>query len=420
MKILHICGGSLGSGATLGALSLHQALIKQGVESSLIFSKGDNESNAQHVSPFFNSKLARKLFDSGTKWIEPQLLKSETKRKVKDISLGLVGHPFFLKNREIEAADIIHLHWINSRFLRIKAIQHFNKPIVWTLRDAWPYTGGCHYTNDCENYKSGCGQCPLLHSNDPNDRTKQVIENKRKHLPDGIRYVALSNWTAEQARASSLLQNQSIDTIYNSIDQNYLTPSNQSKESACAQFNLPTDKVILLAGAARLDSQFKGYKDILPKFPNAQDSNIHIVTFGRISKALQAATTAPATHLGSITSSEALKTLYGAADIFIAPSTQEAFGKTLAEAGACGLPVICYDTGGPKDIVLQGKTGYRIKTNCTDEFINATLKLAADPKTRSEMSAAAIEHTHKSFCPRLAAEKHIELYRTLLERPNDE
>jgi glycosyltransferase involved in cell wall biosynthesis len=414
MKIIHLCGGGLESGATLGALSLHQALIDQGVESSLIFSKGDNHSNTPDVSPFFNSKLARKLFDSSSKWIEPQLLRTETKRKIKDISLGIVGHPFFLKKREIEAADIIHLHWINSRFIRTKAIQHFKKPIVWTLRDAWPYTGGCHYTTDCEGYKTGCGQCPLLDSSNPNDRSRQVLDSKQKHLPEGIRYVALSNWTAEQARASSLLKNKSIDIILNSIGSCYFKPSDLTKEQARSKFNLPTKKTIILAGAARLDSQFKGYKDLLPEFPDNPDSDLHLVTFGRISEELKSRIKAPCTHLDSIASGEELQALYHAADIFIAPSTQEAFGKTLAEAGASGLPVICYDTGGPKDIVLHRVTGYRIKTNCIDEFISATLDLVAQPDTRNEMSAAAIRHTHESFRPSTAAQKHIGLYRELL------
>lgn len=414
MKVLHICGGKIGAGATLGALSLHEALIEQGIESSLLFSKGDNHSNTPNAYPFFSSKLARTLFDSGSKWIEPHILRTEAKRKIKGLSLGIVGHPFFLKASEIEAADIIHLHWISSRFLRIKAIQRFNKPIVWTIRDAWPYTGGCHYTNDCQNYKTGCGRCPLLHSSDPNDRSRKVLESKQKHLPDGIRHVALSNWSAEQAKASSLLKDRAIEIIPSSIKSSYFQPSDITKEQAREKFKLPTNKTIVLAGAARLDSEFKGYSKLLPRFPTRPDSDLHIVTFGRISNRLRSDIKVPSTHLGEISNKE-LKALYHAADIFIAPSTQEAFGKTLAEAGACGLPVICYDTGGPRDIVQHGISGYRIKTNDTNEFVNATLDLAAQPNKRKEMGAAAISHAHEYFRPSIAAQKYIAIYSELLK-----
>jgi hypothetical protein len=43
------------------------------------------------------------------------------------------------------------------------------KPIVWTFRDMWPMTGGCHYTLSCNNYKKTCGNCPQLNSNEKHD-----------------------------------------------------------------------------------------------------------------------------------------------------------------------------------------------------------------------------------------------------------
>jgi glycosyltransferase involved in cell wall biosynthesis len=364
------------------------------------------------AEPFFASQLARTLFNISTKWIEPRILKRETKQRTHDLSIGIVGHPLFIKKAEIEAADIIHLHWINSRFIRIKAIQHFNKPIVWTLRDAWPYTGGCHYTTDCERYKTGCGKCPLLGSSNPNDITRKIVLNKKEHLPADIRYIALSNWTAEQARASYLLKDQSVQIILNSIDGRFLSPTLQTKEAIRHEFNLPQDKTIILAGAAKIDSKYKGYTEILPNIPDTH--NCHLVTFGRISKSLQSEIKIPATHLGTITSTEQLKKLYHAADLFIAPSTQEAFGKTLAEAGACGLPVICYDIGGPKDIVIDRVTGYRVPVNDSDTFIQKIRSLATHSDTRQEMGKAATQRTHTLFSPTTIAQQHIELYQQLL------
>lgn len=412
MKILHLCGGSLNSGATLGATALHKALLKQGVDSKLIFSKGDKSEDIPMAEPFFESKFAQKLFNISTKWIEPRLLKRETTEKGHGLSIGVIGHPLAIQKKAIEEADIIHLHWINSRFIRTKAIEHFKKPIVWTLRDAWPYTGGCHYTTDCERYKTGCGNCPLLNSTDPNDITRKVVSTKRKHLPQGIRYIALSHWTAEQARNSYLLKDRPVQVILNCIDDIFLSPTHTCATEIRKEFGLPQDKTLILAGAAKLDSKYKGYTEILPELPDSH--SCHLVTFGRMSKALQAKIKIPSTHLGTITAPEQLKKLYHAVDLFIAPSTQEAFGKTLAEAGACGLPVICYDLGGPRDIVINGKTGYRIPVNKTSEFIQRTLDLATQPNLRKEMGQAAIEQTHSHFRPNIIARQHIDLYSQLL------
>ena len=56
--------------------------------------------------------------------------------------------------------------------------------------------------------------------------------------------------------------------------------------------------------------------------------------------------------------------LYSAADIFISPSDnmQETFGITIIEALASGLPVVCSDWDGYKELVTDGVTGYRVPT----------------------------------------------------------
>ena len=45
--------------------------------------------------------------------------------------------------------DIVHLFWVNGGFLRIETLKKLKQPIVWTLHDMWPFTGGCHYDDEC-------------------------------------------------------------------------------------------------------------------------------------------------------------------------------------------------------------------------------------------------------------------------------
>ena len=51
-----------------------------------------------------------------------------------------------LKSKHYDWADVIHLHWVSDGLLQIQNLEHISKPIVWTIRDMWPLTGGCHYT----------------------------------------------------------------------------------------------------------------------------------------------------------------------------------------------------------------------------------------------------------------------------------
>ncbi|MEG3066598.1 glycosyltransferase [Acetomicrobium sp.] len=67
------------------------------------------------------------------------------------------------------------------------------------------------------------------------------------------------------------------------------------------------------------------------------------------------------TNFGFLQDLISLRLLYSAADIFVAPSLMEAFGKTIAEAMACGTPVVAFDANGPKDIIDHEINGYLAK-----------------------------------------------------------
>ncbi len=55
---------------------------------------------------------------------------------------------------------------------------------------------------------------------------------------------------------------------------------------------------------------------------------------------------------------EKISQLYNSADIFAFPSIVEPFGMVNLEAMACGVPTVASNTGGMRDMVLQGKTGF--------------------------------------------------------------
>lgn len=55
---------------------------------------------------------------------------------------------------------------------------------------------------------------------------------------------------------------------------------------------------------------------------------------------------------------EELPAIYAAADLFVWPAINEAFGMALLEAQACGCPVIAGASGGVPAIVADGETGW--------------------------------------------------------------
>ncbi|MDB5051888.1 MAG: hypothetical protein JWO30_4959 [Fibrobacteres bacterium] len=83
-----------------------------------------------------------------------------------------------------------------------------------------------------------------------------------------------------------------------------------------------------------------------------------------------------ARYLGWI-SHEDLPGLYSSADILLLPSRFDTFGCVILEAFNCGLPVIAYDTKGPRDLIENGKSGFL--ANTISDFEEGISLLLQDP-----------------------------------------
>jgi hypothetical protein len=116
----------------------------------------------------------------------------------------------------VQEADIIHLHWINFGFLSLKSLNKLfalNKPIVWTLHDMWAFTGGCHYSGECDRYTQSCGHCPQLKSQQDWDISRWVWWRKAKAWKNlNLTIVTPSQWLADCARNSSRISNLACNT----------------------------------------------------------------------------------------------------------------------------------------------------------------------------------------------------------------
>ena len=78
-----------------------------------------------------------------------------------------------------------------------------------------------------------------------------------------------------------------------------------------------------------------------------------------------------------------------AADLVIHASNREPFGRVLLEAMAASRPVIAPREGGPREIVVDGKTGVLVPPRDPDVLAAAIVALLEDPQRRAAMARAA-------------------------------
>lgn len=82
-------------------------------------------------------------------------------------------------------------------------------------------------------------------------------------------------------------------------------------------------------------------------------------------------------------------------DVFIHFARWDALGSVILEAMACGLPVIAADIPGCRDTVVEGETGFLVKSE--KELLERSLQLLDDPALRRRLGTAGRERVRREF-----------------------
>ncbi len=77
-------------------------------------------------------------------------------------------------------------------------------------------------------------------------------------------------------------------------------------------------------------------------------------------------------------------------DVYVWPAVNEAYGMSLLEAQACGLPVVATAAGGVAQIVEHKKTGFLAAENDLTSLTAFIRRLISDPKLRTRMGMEAV------------------------------
>jgi glycosyltransferase involved in cell wall biosynthesis len=96
---------------------------------------------------------------------------------------------------------------------------------------------------------------------------------------------------------------------------------------------------------------------------------------------------------------------------------KEAFGLTMIEAMACGTPVIAYDRGAVKEIIVDNKTGFIVKPDDVNGIKKAIEKIEMMSKEEYlQMRQNCREHVEKHFSITAMVDKYIQVYKELAQK----
>ena len=341
-------------------------------------------------------------------------------RKTQHVS-RLAGFPdLFVANtsravRTLRKYDLIHLHDVQDVLspFALLALGR-DKPIVWTMHDCTPFTGGCMYPMDCARFAKRCGSCPQL-SQWPLgvsfDTTRLILATKRRlYRSIGIVPITPSRWMAEQVEKSRVFAQRPAHIPY-AVDSELFQP--RDNNTVRELLGLPTGGLIVLASAARLDSPRKGFPH-LAEAVAAFREECTLILLGELDEgSRRLVDNTDHRVIGYVRDKRLLAMYYSAADVLLFPTLADNLPMTILEAMACGTPTIGYRTGGVPDMITHLTNGYLASPGDVEGILRG-LQRVTERSTRAAWSAAARDRALRNFGRKEFLKSHIDLYRGLL------
>jgi len=404
IKVLHVVGGPLRYGASKGANILHKALLELNIQSRILNDspndKRKGEENFDKDIIFINDNFLKKLINIIFLYLEKIIKLMYLNRPAETFTLGFFG--FDITNtKEYKEADIIHLHWLNQGFISLSSLSKINKPVIWTMRDMWAFTGGNHYSMGFENYESSY--------------LSKLMQNfKKKNYNKNFQFVAVSNWLKNKAEKSFVLNKHDIKKIDNNIDLKdfSLIDNNTAKQD----LGISTKKQIILYGAQNPQSKRKGWDIFIESLKKLDKTKYFLLIFGNFwSENTLDNIDIEYKTLGYINDKKTLNNVYCAADFFVASSIEDAWPKTFAEAMYCRTPVICFNNTSISEVVQHKINGYVVENFDPVQLKNGINWMSKEIIKNNSMNNNARTKI-LNFDSKVIAKKYIDLYKSVLNK----
>lgn len=424
IKILSVNTSDTAGGAARAAYRIHQGVQTLGVDSKMfVKDKRQDDYTVIALQQFVPSNIFYKLFD----WV---VLK--VKNKIQHYKWGKYPHRSKLymsdsRGTNINGAlqkidyDVLHLHWINQRFIKLSDLAKVDKPIVWTLHDSWPFCGVCHYFFDCEKYQTKCASCPYLNNQDiNNDLSTDVWEEKNNSYKNlNLHIVTPSKWLGDCAKKSSLFGKFPVSVIPNCLDTDVFRPLNENEFSPrwAKILEKMLDKTFVLYGAVNAATdKIKGFANLLSALQILEKqgkANFELIVFGADKSDLNIDVNIPIHYVGYVSDTNELVTLYNIASLMVVPSLTENLSCAIMESLSCETPVCAFNIGGNGDMIEHKQNGYLAKEQDDEDLANGITWCLENNKNRT-LSINARNKVLNNYTIDIVAKQYKDLYESLV------
>jgi glycosyltransferase involved in cell wall biosynthesis len=332
-------------GVEIAAANLYRELARQGHEITVL-TLGSGRASHENITVTAASKI------EVTKYLGLQ----------SSVSVEFLG--VFLATLRNGDYDLLHIH---NRFFYTSSVAAFlskvlDIPLVFSL-----------HTSRIDMYSGLVGRAARLF--------EETICRATIRTADHV--VCNSTATAEKARSLGA-DSESLSTHYHGVDTTKFTPPVDPPNQPLTLVYV--GRLVRNKGVHSLATIFEYVAETVP------DARLEIVGEGPLEDTLQDRLSDHSVRFHGAVPHDTIAEIYKQSHIFCLPSKSEGLSLTTLEAMATGLPVVVSDTGGLREIVRDGVTGYRIEPTATDRFSDTIITLWQNSSQRTQIGNSAREY----------------------------
>jgi phosphatidylinositol alpha 1,6-mannosyltransferase len=179
------------------------------------------------------------------------------------------------------------------------------------------------------------------------------------------------------------------------VDKELFDPFRRSEKLRSA-WNATGRSVIVYAGRFVLYKDIEVVMSVYDRFMQGEYADrVRFVMIGSGPEEEEMKRRMPEAIFTGYLTGEELPEAYASGDIFLFPSTTEAFCNVALEALASGLPVVVSDVGGCCDIADRSAGGFVVHEGSVDDFYGKCLELLSDSFRYHELKACGLAYAER-------------------------
>ena len=317
--------------------------------------------------------------------------------------------------------DIVHVYFWQEMlsFHTVKAIyDKLHCFVRFACADYSVMAGGCHFTGDCVKYKTGCGSCPAIYSNNPHDFTAFNVNYRKLFLEEVKPVISVNNYMKNNFFKESYLYRDydRLLTVNPLIDLTVFRP--YDKSMLREEYGIPQEKeFILFFGSQGLNDERKGIKYLLEalkifydRLNDKQRKSVMLLLAGKNMDEIKDWLLFDYKSLGFL-SVDKLPQIYSLASVFLSPSVNDAGPLMLLQSLACGTPVVAFEMGYAFDFVKNRNTGYCAELRNSESFAEGIYSMFnLSLEKYQEMSHERLTLSNKFFSSKAFIDNYIQVY----------